>query len=47
MKRNDGSYTPHRRLTMKNRKPGTGARWTQCVGYERANATKNGVGGIA
>lgn len=47
MKRNDGSYTPHKRLTMKNREPGTGARWTQCVGYERANATKNGVGGIA
>ena len=47
MKRNDGSYTPHKRLTMKNRESGSGAKWVQCVGYERANATKNGDGGIA
>lgn len=47
MKRNDGSYTPHKRPSMKNREQGTGVAWVQCVGYERANATKNGVGGIA
>ena len=40
MKRNDGSYTPHKRLSVKNAKGGS--KFVQCVRYERVNATKNG-----
>lgn len=47
MRRNDGSMTPHKRLSVKRIKIGAGAKWVQCVGYERANATKNADRGVA
>jgi len=47
MKRHDGGFTPHKRLSVKNMKVGAGAKWVQCVGYERANATKNPERSIA
>ena len=47
MRRCDGSVKPHRRPSMQGRSRGTGAGLVECVGYERANATKNGAGGFA
>ena len=43
MKRNDGSYRPHKRLSVKGVKPGAGAKFIPCFGYERANATRKGM----
>lgn len=47
MRRDDGGLRPHKRLTFKYNKPGQGATWKECVGYERANAAKNADGGTA
>lgn len=44
MRRNDGSYKPHKRLTVEGLK--TGARFVQCVDYTRANATRMPMGPI-